>query len=153
MSGSLEIDFRILTYGPCAATSGAPGTFDEVWIARGTFTGTFHDDVVVATFSYVADVKAGGDVRGTIVLGDELSGTLEVRGNFADGLLSYRGRAEPALPPEGAQRPLSTRAESRHPEDPRARLTATSSGPASRNTPAPMSTKPRSRSVPPLNRA
>ena len=108
---------------------------------------------MVASFSYVADVELGGDVRGMIVLGDELTGTLEVRGNFADGLPSYRGRPELALPPEGPQRPLSIRAESRHPEDPRARLIATSSGPASRNTPAPTSTKPRSRSAAPLNRA
>lgn len=131
----------------------SPGTLDEVWIARGTFTGTFHDDVVVATFSYVADVKAGGDVKGTIALGDELTGALEVRGNFADGLLSYRGHAELAPPAGGPQRPRSTRAESRHPDDPRARLMATSSGPASRKAPAPTSTKPRSRSAPPLNRA
>jgi hypothetical protein len=45
--------------------------------------------------SYVANVKAGGDVKGTIVLGDGLTGALRVRGDFADRMLSHDGRAAP----------------------------------------------------------
>jgi hypothetical protein len=92
LSGPFDIDFRILTYGPCPASSPAPGVYDEVWIAHGSFTGTLVGDAASATFTYVADIRAGGDVRGTIVLADGLEGTLRVRGNFADGALTYRGQ-------------------------------------------------------------
>lgn len=92
LSGALEVDFRILTYGPCPAGPPVPGTFDEVWIARGTFTGTFDGAKTTATLSYTASIRSGGDVKGTITFADGLSGTLRVRGNFADGALSDNGR-------------------------------------------------------------
>lgn len=92
LSGALEVDFRILTYGPCPAGPPVPGAFDEVWIARGTFTGAFDGAATTATLSYTASIRSGGDVKGTITFADGLSGTLRVRGNFADGALSYSGR-------------------------------------------------------------
>lgn len=92
LSGALEVDFRILTYGPCPAGPPVPGTFDEVWIARGTFAGTFDGATTTATLSYTASIRSGGDVKGTITFAGGLSGTLRVRGNFADGALSYNGR-------------------------------------------------------------
>ena len=95
LSGSLTVDFRIITYGPCPPGPPAPGTFDEVWIAHGTFTGTLEGSAASASFSYVAKVRSGGNVKGTIVLGDGLGGALKVQGNFADGALSYRGRVTP----------------------------------------------------------
>lgn len=91
LSGSFEIDYRILTYGPCPAGPPAPGTYDETWVARGTFSGTFGGRPASADFTYTADVKRGGAVRGSIDLGGELSGKLTVTGNFAEGSLSYAG--------------------------------------------------------------
>lgn len=38
LSGSLEIDYRIIVYSPCVTA--APGKYDEQWIAHGVFTGT-----------------------------------------------------------------------------------------------------------------
>jgi len=88
LSGSVEIDFRILVDGPCGSP---PGTFAEEWIAHGSFTGTKGGAAVSARFSYTARVHAGGDVHGRIVLGRGLEGEVRVRGNFADGRLSYEG--------------------------------------------------------------
>ena len=42
--------------------------------------------------SYTAEVKAGGEVNGRIVLGQGLEGELQVNGNFKDGKLSYKGQ-------------------------------------------------------------
>jgi hypothetical protein len=89
LSGSLSIDYRILVAGPC----GLPlGTFNENWIAHGTFTGTIGGAEVTARFSYAAQVKAGGEVDGLIVFGPGLQGELQVSGNFSDGRLAYEGR-------------------------------------------------------------
>ncbi len=88
LSGVLEIDYRILVLGPCGSP---PGTFDEDWIAHGTFVGTVNGADASGNLSYVAHVVAGGDIEGEIALGPGLSGSLDVRGNFADGELSYSG--------------------------------------------------------------
>lgn len=89
LAGSFDIDYRILVAGPC----GSPvGTFDERWIARGNFTGTVNGAAASASFTYTATVKAGGEVSGQIVLGQGLNGDLRVQGNFAEGMLSYRGQ-------------------------------------------------------------
>ena len=88
LSGSFDIDFRIMVHGPC----GHPiGTFAEEWIARGTFEGSVSGTGASARFTYSATVKAGGEVRGQIVLGQGLNGNLRVRGNFSDGQLAYDG--------------------------------------------------------------
>jgi predicted esterase len=88
LSGTFTIDYRIKVEGPC----GSPlGTFDEDWIAHGTFSGTLNEEKVTSSFTYVAHVKAGGEVRGKMVFGQKISGELEVRGNFADRKLSYNG--------------------------------------------------------------
>lgn len=88
LSGQFTIDYRIKVDGPC----GAPlGTHDEDWIAHGTFSGTLNEVTLTSSFTYVAHVSAGGDVDGKMVFGQGLSGKLEVRGNFADGKLSYDG--------------------------------------------------------------
>lgn len=89
LSGTLDIDYRILVHGPCGRAE--PGVFDEEWIARGTFTGRIRGEAASASFSYTARVRAGGDVKGTIVLGQGADGELRVRGNFGDGELSYEG--------------------------------------------------------------
>lgn len=91
LSGTFTLDYRILISGPCGAP---PGTFDEEWIAHGTFTGTVNGATASGNLSYVAAVSAGGDVKGRMVLGQGLEGELEVRGNFGDRELSYRGSAE-----------------------------------------------------------
>ena len=88
LAGTVEIDYRILVAGPC----GSPlGTYDEDWIAHGTFMGTVDGTAGTGAFSYVAGVKAGGDVDGRIAFGQGLTGELLVQGNFGDGQLSYSG--------------------------------------------------------------
>jgi hypothetical protein len=89
LTGTLDIDYRILVHGPCERAE--PGVFDEEWIARGTFTGRIRGEAASASFSYTARVRAGGDVEGAIVLGQGAEGELRVRGNFGDGELSYEG--------------------------------------------------------------
>jgi hypothetical protein len=91
LSGAAEINYRILVAGPCGAP---PGTYEEQWIAHGTFRGQAHADSVAARFSYVARVDAGGQVEGHIVFGQGLRGTVDVRGSFSSGRLTYRGRLE-----------------------------------------------------------
>jgi predicted ester cyclase len=91
LSGSLEADYRILVAGVC----GAPiGTFDEQWIAHGTFNGTLDDVPASGRFTYTARVKAAGEVEGRIVFGQGLQGTLRIHGNFGQGYLSYEGDLE-----------------------------------------------------------
>ena len=93
LSGTFTVDFRILVKGPC----GKPvGTFDEEWIAHGTFAGDLDGTKSASAFTYTATVDAGGNVNGEIVLGHGLSGRLEVSGNFSDGRLTYSGRAKVA---------------------------------------------------------
>lgn len=89
LSGSFDIDYRIMVLGPC----GRPlGTFDEEWIARGKFVGSLEGRGTTASFTYTAAVQSGGEVRGLIVLGQGLDGELRVRGNFSDGELIYDGK-------------------------------------------------------------
>jgi len=88
LSGSLEIDYRILVYGPCGEP---PGTYDEEWIAYGSFSGTVDGTPVAGKRTYTAKVKAGGDVEGTIVFGQGIEGEQTVKGNFKEGKLSYNG--------------------------------------------------------------
>lgn len=91
LNGALKVDYRILVAGGC----GAPiGTFDERWIAHGTFTGTLDGASASARFSYTARVEAGGIVEGRVVFGQGLQGKLRIHGNFEDGYLSYEGRVE-----------------------------------------------------------
>lgn len=91
LSGFLEADYRIRVAGGC----GAPiGTFDEQWIAHGTFTGTLDGAPASGRFSYTARAEAGGKVEGRIVFGQGLQGTLSIHGNFGDGYLSYDGHVE-----------------------------------------------------------
>jgi uncharacterized protein len=92
LSGSVEIDYRILVAGPCESP---PGAFDEEWIAHGIFTGTVNEAPSSAIFSYTAQIKAGGEVEGRIVLGQGLGGELSIHGNFSNGWLSYRGWLNP----------------------------------------------------------
>lgn len=91
LSGSLEIDYRILVYGPCEVPP-VIGKYDEEWIAHGTFTGKINESAVSGSLTYTAQVRAGGDVEGRILLGGGLDGELAVFGNFGDGKLSYHGR-------------------------------------------------------------
>jgi hypothetical protein len=70
------------------------GTFDEQWIAHGTFTGTHDGASASGRFTYTATVNAGGDIEGRLVFGQGMRGTLRIRGNFGDGYLSYEGHVE-----------------------------------------------------------
>ena len=88
LSGNIEIDYRILVHGPCGKP---PGTYDEDWIAFGSFSGTVNGKPGSGRFTYTAKVKAGGDVEGDIVFGQGIDGDLKVKGNFNDGRLSYEG--------------------------------------------------------------
>jgi len=91
LSGSLEIDYRILVYGPCEVPP-VPGKYNEEWIAYGTFKGTIDGSAASGSFTYTARVRAGGDVEGRMLFGGGLDGELGVSGNFAHGKLSYKGR-------------------------------------------------------------
>ena len=93
LRGSLEIDYRIVVYGPCEAPP-VPGKYDEEWIAHGVFSGTVNEAEAAGTFTYTAQVREGGDVSGRIVLEGDREGELDVSGNFSDGLLSYEGWIE-----------------------------------------------------------
>jgi len=89
LSGQFQIDYRIRVAGPC----GKPiGTFEEDWIAHGTFTGRVDKRDTTLSFTYVAHVSAGGEVDGTIDFGPDILGKINVSGNFADGRLSYQGQ-------------------------------------------------------------
>lgn len=88
LSGQMEIDYRILVHGPCGSPA---GTFDEEWIAHGTFAGTLVSDPVSGTFVYTAEVRGGGEIRGRMVFGDGLDGELALRGRFSDETVSYAG--------------------------------------------------------------
>lgn len=91
LSGSLEIDYRILVYGPCEVPP-VIGKYDEEWIAHGMFTGTINGSAASGSLTYTAQVRAGGAVEGRILIGGGLDGELAVSGNFGDGRLSYHGR-------------------------------------------------------------
>ena len=91
LTGSLQVDYRIISYGPCEVPP-VLGRYDEEWIAHGVFTGSVDGAPGSGSFTYTARVAVGGDVVGRIVLGDGLDGELAVSGNFSDGKLSYRGR-------------------------------------------------------------
>jgi len=93
LSGSLEINYRIITFGPCEVPP-IPGKYDEEWIAYGSFSGTIGEKSTSCTLVYTAHVKAGGNVKGQMKLDDGLTGELTVSGNFNDGELSYEGRIE-----------------------------------------------------------
>jgi hypothetical protein len=88
LTGELEIDFRILVYGPCGEP---PGTYKEKWIAFGSFNGTVDGSQRSAEFTYTANVNAGGDVDGKMIFGDGIEGEIIVKGNFKDRKLSYNG--------------------------------------------------------------
>lgn len=90
LTGSLEIDYRILVYGPCEVPP-VVGKYNEVWIAHGMFTGTFNGATASGNLSYTAQVQAGGKVGGRMLFGGSLNGEIAVSGNFGDGELSYLG--------------------------------------------------------------
>lgn len=84
----MEIDFRIFVSGDCAQ---APGTYDEHWISYGTYAVRVDDAEYAGALIYLATVKAGGMVEGTLTLDGEFSAELNVAGNFKDGYMSYTG--------------------------------------------------------------
>jgi len=88
ISGSIEMNYRIIVYGKCGSP---PGTYDEEWIAYGNFKGTLKGEDTKAKLSYTATVKAGGDINGEIVFGQGLKAKLIITGNFSDGKLTYKG--------------------------------------------------------------
>jgi hypothetical protein len=90
LTGAMVIDYRILVAGPCGSPA---GTFDEDWIAYGTFDGTIKGVSASGALTYTAHVKAGGQVDGQITLGQGIDGVLRVHGNFSDGKLTYEGWA------------------------------------------------------------
>lgn len=91
ISGSMKVNFRIAVRGPCGSP---PGTFDESWIATGEYTARLEGIEVEGDLMYVAEVQAGGDVSGEIILTGEVSGTLAVKGNFEAGM-NYEGQLGP----------------------------------------------------------
>lgn len=88
ISGSIEINYRIIVLGECGSP---PGTYDEEWIAYGLFKGSFKGKNMSAKFSYTAQVKAGGDVKGVIIFGQGIKVKLKISGNFNEGKLLYMG--------------------------------------------------------------
>lgn len=89
VTGELTLDYRILVAGPCGSP---PGTFDEEWIAHGSFSGTASGQEATATVLYTARAGVGGRVTGTISFGGGMEGELEVTGEFSDRRLTYSGR-------------------------------------------------------------
>lgn len=91
LSGTLEIDYRILIHGSC----GQPiGTYREEWIAFGHFAGEVDGQSTAGSFTYTAVVLPGGNVDGNIVMDQGLHAALRVEGNFRDGYLTYQGIIE-----------------------------------------------------------
>lgn len=88
LSGSFEINYRIIIHGPCTEP---PGTFDEEWIAYGTFSGMVNNKQADGKFTYIAEVRESGNIDGKIVFGQGITGELNIMGNFKDGKLSYQG--------------------------------------------------------------
>jgi hypothetical protein len=88
LSGRMEINYRILVHGPCGSPA---GTFDEEWIAHGTFDGTLEGDSASGTFVYTADVRDNGQVSGKLAFGSGIDGELTTHGAFSDGSLAYSG--------------------------------------------------------------
>jgi hypothetical protein len=86
--GEMEIDFHIFISGDCTK---APGTFDENWISYGTYAIRVGDTEYTGALIYLAKVKAGGKVDGTLTLDGEFSADCKIDGNFADGYMSYIG--------------------------------------------------------------
>lgn len=84
--GKMVVDFRIFVAGDCTRP---PGTFDEHWIAYGTYTVRVRETEYTGALIYLATAKAGGKVEGTLTLGGELPAELEVAGNFSDGYMRY----------------------------------------------------------------
>jgi hypothetical protein len=84
--GDMVIDFRIFVAGDCIKP---PGTYDEHWISYGTYTVRVQDTEYTGTLIYLATVKAGGNVEGTLTLDGEFSAELKVAGKFEDGYMSY----------------------------------------------------------------
>jgi len=89
LAGEMQIDFRIYVAGDCAEP---PGTHDEHWISHGTYAVRIEGEEATGTLIYLAKVKAGGKVEGTLTLAGDLAAELEVTGRFPDGFLSYAGR-------------------------------------------------------------
>ncbi len=88
LSGQMEIDYRIFVAGDCTRP---PGTFDEHWISHGTYAVRAGETDYRGTLIYLATVKAGGAIEGTLTLDGGLSAELHVSGNFKDGHVSYSG--------------------------------------------------------------
>lgn len=85
----MEVDFRIFVAGDCTEP---PGTHDEHWISHGTYAVRVEGEEATGTLIYLATVKVGGKVEGTLTLADDLAAELVVTGSFSDGFLSYDGR-------------------------------------------------------------
>lgn len=89
LEGSMQIDFRIFVAGPCEAP---PGTYDEYWIAHGSYSADIRGEASRSgLLVYLANVIAGGEVVGTLVLAQGFNGGLDVTGRFGDGVLRYQG--------------------------------------------------------------
>ncbi|MEZ4415953.1 MAG: hypothetical protein R3E10_09355 [Gemmatimonadota bacterium] len=93
LAGRMEIDFRILVQGPCGSPA---GTYEETWIAHGTFEGSLGQETASGSFVYTAAVRSGGQVDGRMVFGDGLEGALSIEGRFSAGELEYAGTVERA---------------------------------------------------------
>lgn len=104
LSGTFEIDYRIIVYGPCEVPP-VLGKYEEEWIAHGTFSGTMDGTAASATLRYTAHVEIGGRVEGDMNLADGLWGRLEIRGSFGDGQLAYAGRLHEAPPHRQSDEP------------------------------------------------
>jgi hypothetical protein len=86
--GEMTIDFRIFVGGDCAKP---PGTFDEHWISHGTYVVRVQGTEYEGALIYLATVRAGGKVEGTIKMNGGLSAELKVAGRIQDGFMRYSG--------------------------------------------------------------
>jgi hypothetical protein len=84
LAGTMDVDLRIYVAGRCGSP---PGTFDEHWIAYGTYNMSDRKGPLI----YLAEVQAGGRVKGRLIFSGDLEGTLTVEGGFEEGSMSYSG--------------------------------------------------------------
>ena len=98
LAGNLILNYRILVAGPCGSPA---GTFDEEWIAHGTFSGTVGGQEAMASLLYTAQVREGGSVDGMLILRGEVEAELEITGELTDQRLSYSGMVE--VPQDGGR--------------------------------------------------
>ncbi|SOE03511.1 hypothetical protein [Blastococcus haudaquaticus] len=95
LSGAAPGTIRIVFDAPCdQAFASPPGTFADVFVVTGTFTGTVAGQRTSATLVYSGVTRPGGQVRGLIALHGDSHGLLRVEARAGAGG-TYSGAVTP----------------------------------------------------------